>query len=277
MKKFGQFVKEDLTGALVEPQSNASQKAKRLGLTYVGFGRYEDQTGQVTHVVQNDKLIPFSKAIRSKSYKDFSADDFGDYTKNMQNDVTQLQTDLTSAYAPENYDNIELDAIKAYTDNAYYDINQKLASLPAGIPADQIQPEYDGDNRPKMIAALDSAVTKVGAPVDFIGYVGLGSDYDSLALQSAKKLKFKGFRSITIDPNVVLQSGDTTVLQIRVKAGSAGMYLDDYSSVPGEGEFLLPRASQIRIAAGPNKLSGSHAGLQDPNKQVIIYDCELVK
>ena len=192
MKKFGEFIREDLTGALVEPQSNASAQAKKLGLTYVGFGRYEDQTGQVSHIVQDDKLIPFSKAIRSKSYKDFSSDDFGGYTKNMENDVSALHTSLTDAYSPENYDNAELDAIKAYTESEYDSINQKLASLPANISADQIQPEYDGDNRPELIAALDSALSKVGSPVDFIGYVGLGQDYDPFALTSAQKFKFKG-------------------------------------------------------------------------------------
>jgi len=277
MKKFGEFIREDLTGALVEPQSNASQEAKRLGLTYVGFGRYEDQNGQVSHIVQNDKLIPFAKAIKSKSYKDFSADDYGDYTKNLQNDVSTIHTELTNAYTPENYDNAELDAVKAYTESAYYDVNQKLASLPTGIPADQIQPEYDGDNRPELIAALDSALSKVASPIDFIGYVGLSQDYNTLALQSAKKLKFKGFRSLSIDPNTVLQSGDLSVLQIRVKPGDKGMYLDDYSATPGEGEFLLPRGSAIKVVSGPNKLSGSHGATEDPNKQIVVFDCELTK
>lgn len=280
MKKFGEFVKEDLTGALVEPKSDASKEAKKLGLTYVGFGRYEDQTGQVSHVVQNDRLIPFSKAIKSKVYKDLSSDDFGDYTKNLQSDNANngsLHDTLTSAYAPENYDNAELDAVKAYTDTAYYDINQKLATLPTGIPADQIQPEYDGDNRPALIAALDSAVNKIGAPTDFIGYVGISPDYDLLSLQSAKKLRFKGFRSLSVDPGVVLQSGDPTILQIKVKAGNPGMYLDDYSTNPGEGEFLLPRGSSIKIISGPSKLSGSNAASQEMNKQVIVYNCELTK
>lgn len=277
MKKFGEFIREDLTGALVEPQSNASQEAKKLGLTYVGFGRYEDQNGQVSHIVQNDKLIPFAKAIKSKSYKDFSADDYGDYTKNLQNDVSAIHTELTNAYTPENYDNAELDAVKAYTESAYYDVNQKLTSLPTGIPADQIQPEYDGDNRPEIIAALDSALSKVASPIDFIGYVGLSQDYNTLALQSAKKLKFKGFRSLSIDPNTVLQSGDPSVLQIRVKPGDKGMYLDDYSATPGEGEFLLPRGSAIKVVSGPNKLSGSHGATEDTNKQIVVFDCELTK
>lgn len=277
MKKFGEFIREDLTGALVEPQSDASKQAKKLGLTYVGFGRYEDQNGQVSHIVQNDKLIPFSKAVKSKSYKDLSADDYGDYTKNLQGDVSTIHTELTNAYTPENYDNAELDAVKAYTESAYYDVNQKLVSLPTGIPANQIQPEYDGDNRPQIIAALDSALTKVAAPIDFIGYVGLSQDYNTLTLQSAKKLKFKGFRSLSINPNTVLGSGDPSVLQIKVKAGSTGMYLDDYSATPGDGEFLLPRGSAIKIVGGPNKISGTDGATQDPNKQIIVYDCELTK
>jgi len=275
MKKFGQFVKEDLTGALVEPQSNASQEANKLGLTYVGFGRYEDQNGQISHIVQNDRLIPFAKAIRSKSFKDFSSDDYGDYTKNLKADTDQVHSELTAAYSPENYDNAELDAIKDFTESAYAEVNQKLATLPAGIPADQIQPEYDGDVRPELIAAMDSALSKVASPIDFLAYTGLSQDVDIFSL--GKNLKFKGFRSISIDPNVVLQSGDPTVLQFKIKSGDPGMYVDDYSAVPGEGEFLLPRGAQIKIVSGPNKMSGSHALSQDPNKQINVFVCELVK
>jgi hypothetical protein len=276
MKKFGQFVKEELAGALVEPQSDASAQAKKLGLTYVGFGRYEDQTGQVSHIVQNDRLIPFAKAVRSKSFKDMSTDDFGEYTKNMKNDVDQIHSQLTDAYSPENYDNAELDAIKDFTASEYYTVNDKLAGLPTGIPAEQIQPEYDGDTRPELVAALDSALSKVKAPIDFIGYVGL-QDQDIFSMSGSKSVRFKGFRSITIDPNVVLQSGDPTVLQIKISAGDPGMYVDDYSSVPGEGEYLLPRGSEIKVISGPNKISGSHALSQDANKQIRIYNCVLVK
>lgn len=278
MKKFREYVKEDLSGALVEPTSNASQEAKKLNLTYVGFGRYEDSTGQVSHIVQNDKLIPFQSAVKSQSYKTLSNDDFGEYTKNMQGDVSNLHNELTNAYSPENYDNSELDAIKAYTDNqtttTLYDINDKLATLPVGIPASKIQPEYDGDNRPEIIAALDSAIEKVKVPLNFTAYVTLSADFD---ITLSRKLTMKSFTSATIDPSIALQSGDPVLLQIQVKAGSRGIYADDYSSVPGEGEFLFSRGSVIEIISGPHKITGSHSVSQDMNKSISLFMCNLVK
>jgi hypothetical protein len=283
MKKFREYVKEellkeDLSGALVEPKSNASQEAKKLNLTYVGFGRYEDSTGQVSHVVQNDKLIPFQTAVKSQSYKTLSGDDFGEYAKNLQGDISSLHNELTNAYSPENYDNSELDAIKAYTDNqtttTIYDISQKLASLPVGIPANKIQPEYDGDNRPEIIAALDSAIDKVKAPLDFTAYATLNGELD---ITLAKKLTMKSFTSATVDASVALQSGDPIMLQIRVSKGSNGVYADDYSSVPGEGEFIFKRGSVLEIVSGPHKIAGSHSESQDMNKAISLYICNLAK
>ena len=98
-------MKEDLTGALVEPQSNSSSEAKKMGLTYVGFGRYTDNTGQVTHIVQNDKLIPFSKAVKTNSFKQLSGDDYGSYAQSMQPQINQTHQDMTSSYPPENFSN----------------------------------------------------------------------------------------------------------------------------------------------------------------------------
>lgn len=44
-----------------EPKTAAAQQAKKMGLTYVGFGRYADKTGNVAYIVQDEKLIPFKK------------------------------------------------------------------------------------------------------------------------------------------------------------------------------------------------------------------------
>jgi len=62
MKNFHDFlIQEDLAAALKdEPQGSTAQEAKRLGLTYIGFARYADKTGNVAYVVKNGKLIPFS-------------------------------------------------------------------------------------------------------------------------------------------------------------------------------------------------------------------------
>jgi hypothetical protein len=277
MKKFGQYMREDLTGALVEPQSDSSAQAKKLGLTYVGFGRYTDNTGQVSYIVQDDKLIPFSKAVKSNSFKQLSGDDFGSYTGAMKPQIDQANQDLTSFYPPENYDDAELDAIKTYTEGSYYDINEKLASLPRGIAANKIQPEFDGDTRPQMIASLDSALAKSKTPIDILTYAGLNSDFDPTSLVAGSTFAFKGFRSTSLNPSNIFNGDTVMVMQIRAKAGSKGMYLDDFSATPGDQEFLLPRGSKIKILSGPSKMVGSNAATQDSNKQILYFDCQLVK
>jgi hypothetical protein len=287
MKKFNDYIKEDLGGALVEPQSNASAEAKKLGLTYVGFGRYEDpNTQQITHIVQNDRLVPFNKAVKTNTFKKDSGDDFGSYTKNLRPEVEQNHMDLGEYYVPENYDENELAAVETYTGESYLDINERLYSLPTGVPADQIESEYSEDDLPATIAALDSALDKVPAPKDFLAYVSLNDNYNITDLQTGQIFRFKGFRSTTLDPNIALNFSTRTssssrkqsvILQIRVKSGAKGMYVDDYSATPGEAEFLLPRGSAVKIIGGPNKLVGSNKYTNDMNHEVVYFDAELVK
>jgi len=288
MKKFNEYLSEDLNGALVEPKSASAAEAKRLGLTYVGFGRYEDpQTQQITHIVQNDRLVPFSKAMKTNTFKQQSSDDYGSYVKNLMPEINQTHQELSNFYMPENYNDDELDAVQAYTGIDFLDINDKLYTLPAGISAEQIQPEFEGDNIGSKVAALDSALQKVTAPKDFLVYTGLSSEYNVTDFKPGQIFKFKGYRSTSVNANIALNYNSrvnkttsrrqTVLLQINIKKGSSGMYVDDFSSNPGESEYLLPRATKVRIKSGPNKLVGSNAYSQDPNLEVVYFDCDLVK
>jgi hypothetical protein len=288
MKKFNDFIREDLNGALVEPKSASSAEAKKLRLQYVGFGRYEDpNTQQITHVVQNDRLVPFSKAMKTNTFKQQSSDDYGNYVKNLMPEIQTHNSELSSHYTPETYSVDELNAIEAYTGADFLDINDKLYSLPAGIPADQIQPDYDGDDVPQNIAALDNALSKSSAPKDFIVYCGLSSELGVDDFQTGKKFRFKGYRSTSINPNIALNYNSrstksatrrqTVLLQIEVKKGSKGMYVEEFSSNPGESEFLLPRGSTLKIKSGLHKLVGSNAYSEDPNLEVVYFNCELTK
>lgn len=286
MKKFSDFMlQEDLTGALVEPQSASSAQAKKLGLQYVGFGRYADpQTNQVTHIVQNDRLVPFSKAVKTNTFKKDSGDDFGSYTKNLMPDIQTQHGNLASSYPPEKYDDAELDAIQAYTQGAYVDINNRLATLPTGVPADQIQPQGPQDTIPNQIAALDSALNKVPVASNFTVFTSLNSSYTPDMFQTGQEFAFKGYRSTSLNPNIALNfdsdkgpKGQLTVLQINVRKGSKGMYVDEYSSNPGESEYLLPRGSKLKVNSGPHVLQGSNAFTQDQNLNVTLFICDLVK
>ena len=288
MKKFNQYLYEDLNNALVEPSSNAAAEAKKLRLQYVGFGRYEDpNTQQISHVVQNDRLVPFNKAIKSNTFKQSSQDDYGNFVKQFAPDIEQNQAYMTDYYRPEYYDENELGAVEAYTGTDFFDINNKLYDLPTGIRADQIQPEYDGDPIPAQVAALDSALSKMKTDHEFLSYVGLGTEYDITSFAPGSTFRFKGYRSTTINPNIALNYNSrvnksvsrqqTVMLQIKVPKGSKGMFVEDFSANPGESEFLLPRGSKVKVVSGPNKLVGSNAYTGSSGLEVLYFDCVLVK
>jgi hypothetical protein len=179
----------------------------------------------------------------------------------------------------------ELDAVESYTGNDFLEMNDKLYSLPTGIPAEKIQPEFDGDDVPDRIADLDSALERVAAPKDFIVYSGLSSDLNVEDFIPGKKFRFKGYRSTSINPNIALNYNSrvnkstarrqTLLLQIEVKKGSKGMYVEEFSANPGESEYLLPRGSTLKIKSGPHKLVGSNAYSQDPNLEVLYFNCVL--
>ena len=287
MRKLHKFINEDLNAALVEPQSEASMEAQKLGLQYVGFGRYEDPNSQqITHVVQNDKLVPFKSAMKSNAYKQTGQDDYGSYFQQFGKEIQQQNAFLTQYYSPDNFDNKELDAIYSFTDTDFFDINDKLYTLPTGIPADQIQPDSIADTLPNKIAMMDSALSKIGAPQDFLSYVGLGTEYDITNFVPGSAFTFKGYRSTTIDPNVALNYNSrvnktamrqqTVMLQVRVKKGHPGLYAEDFSANPGESEFILPRATKIKVISGPNKLVGTTGMSPGKNLEVLYFECETI-
>jgi len=284
MKKFRDFLSEDLSGALIEPQSNAAKQAKQLGLVYVGFGRYEDQqTGQITHIVQNDRLVPFSKAVKTNAFQQQSGDDYGSYVKAMRPEIDQISVTLTNHYKPENYSNEELDAIQMYTGSAYNDVNRKLISLPTGIDAKEIQPTSPDDYVPTIISNLDTAIAKSKSPIDFTVYTGLGGNYDPTTFAPGQEMSFKSYRSTSLNPNIVLNNisrdGNESValFQIQVQKDTTGLYASDFSQTADESEYIIPRGSKIRIIDGPSRSVGSNQYTNEQNLQVRYFNCILVK
>lgn len=275
MRKFSSknktFFSEDLTSASSEPTSAAAAQARRMGLVYVGFGRYEDpKTRQVTHIVQNERLVPFSKAVRTNSYIQSSGNDIGNFVKSLKQGIQQTQGELSASYPPEKYSEDELDAIKFFTENGTQ-VNQTLAGLPAGIEAQDIQPTGPGDNAPQIVASLDNALNKSKAPSNILTYSALPADME---IKPGDAFSFKGYRSTSIDLGTVLSSiqGNKTVLQTLVPKGAKGMYVDDYSANPGEAEFIVPRGSVLTITGGPSRLRGAVNGT---DTEIVYYTAEL--
>lgn len=275
MKKFSSkhktFFSEDLTSASSEPTSPAAAQARRMGLAYVGFGRYEDpKTRQVTHIVQNDRLVPFSKAVRTNSYAQSSTNDIGNFVKSLKQSTQQTHSELSASYPPEKYSEDELDAIKMFTENGAQ-VNQALAALPAGIEAQDIQPTGPGDNTPQIVASLDNALNKSKVSANILTYSALPADME---IKPGDAFSFKGYRSTSIDLGAVLSSiqGNKTVLQTLVPKGAKGMYVDDYSANPGEAEFIVPRGSVVTITGGPSRLRGAVDG---SDTEIVYYTAEL--
>lgn len=275
-------VKEDLNLVKADPVSNAAKQAKQQGLSYVGFGRYEDpKTQQITHIVQNDRLVPFKRAVRTNTFQQNNTDDIGQYNQVMAPQTQELHQALTAHYTPEKYDDKELDAIYTFTNGAYIDINNRLSSLPAGVPANKIEPNAVDDPLPDIVASLDSALKKSRLPGDITVYTNLGTND---ALQQGSKFAFKGYRDTSIDLGSVLNYANKTnvgysgrptvnILQLHLKKNSKGLYAADYSANAADAEFILPRGAQVTIVSGPNKVVGSDAVSQNLNLEIMYYDC----
>lgn len=270
-----------------DPVSRSAQQAQTLGLKYVGFGRYEDpKTQQITHIAQNDKLVPFKRAVRTNTFKTQNADDIGTYTELMSPEIQELHAVLTAHYSPEKYDDRQLDAIYTYTNAGYVDINNRLSMLPSGVPANKIEPTSPKDTIIDIISSLDSALKKSRAPGDFLTYTKLAQDIDVTGIQAGTSFRFKGYRDTSINMQTVINSSENSMmsasgrplvvlLQLRVRKNSPGMYIADYALNSEEGEFLLPRGATIQVVSGPNKLVGSDGATQTMNLEIMYYDCVL--
>jgi hypothetical protein len=277
-------INEDLNFAKLEPSEKAAKQAKQKGLNHVGFGRYQDpKVGQITHIAQNDALMPYKKAVRTNSFQAQNVDDFGDFSNAMMDAVQSIHDMLIQTYTPEKYDDRELDALFNFTSGQYVDVNNRLALLPADIPANKIEPETPDDPLPDMIASMDSATKKSRAPQDFMVYTSVDIDPDFFDITPGMTFKFRSFRSTSINLSSVVNSVNkdvgpsgrhtVAILQIRIRKNSKGIYVADFSAQPDDNEFILPRGAKIEIIDGPNTLVGSDATSQNMNLEVIYFDC----
>lgn len=278
---------EDLNQVGQEPDTPASKQAKKLGLAYVGFGRYMDpESQQVTHLVQDGKLTPFNRAVRTNSFLAHGQDDTGLLGAITQPENDELHNILLKHYSAAKYDDRELDAIHHFTDLGHIDINRRLGLLPADIHPKKIERQAPDDPLPDIIGSLDSAVKRGRAPQDFITYSKLHDDMDLKALKPGSEFKFKGFRNTSISLPTVLNSSDKTklgsggrpvvsLLQMNIKKHTRGLYASDYSPTPDDREFILPRGAHVRIVDGPKMLVGSDGPSGIMNLQIQYYNAEV--
>ena len=264
---------EDLRYAQEEPKSQAAEQARQLGLRYVGFGRYEDpQTQQVTYIIQDNKLVPFRKAVKTNEYTQSRTNDFGNFMSALSPQAQETSDFLLQSYGPENYDENELDAIDRFVNQDYASVNDLLLQLPEKISASKIQPTGPNDYFPSLIASLDSVMKKARTPIEFIAYSKMDGA-DMMNLVPGTEWRFKSFKSLSLNLASVIQPEDTDVIimQVTVKKNTKGIYVADYSQTPEDSEFVLNRGTKIKIESGPNKIVGSDSSTV--NKKIQYFVC----
>lgn len=241
MMKFGEYLSENLAAEVkTEPKSAAAKEARRLGLTYMGFGRYANSKGQVAYIVDNDRLIPFKgreevqsmyskSAVPSQGFATFGAPKKEDKTKKKSDEVSfyasslnkrekedvkiakqknkealALNKDLYNYYNANIFDQNELSAIGFYTSDGYENINRYLYK---GADVDMSDDEIG--QLEDFITNLDSAFESTEAPYNFSVYTGLSSRYDPDKFKVGEEYLFRGYISASLDHNVAISQFST--------------------------------------------------------------------
>ena len=280
------LLSEDLNQAKVEDESSpAAQAARKLGLLYVGFGRYENtKTGQISHIVQQGKLVPFNRATKTSSFRTNNADDMGTLSQIMGPSNDELDKALSDHYSPSKYDNREIDAIRYFVDQGYSDINKRLASVPAGTSAKYLEPLSADDRLGDVISSLDSALKKSRAPGEFVVYTKLGPGYNLLDFNQGDTFQSKGYLVATLRLDSIMQELDpekTTsrtgrpivpIMQVHVKKNAKGLYASNFSE-NSAGEFIIPRGTKFTVVSGSRKLVGSDALSNNLSLEIQYIDC----
>lgn len=285
MKQFSKYVHENLDLTLMEPvETEGAIEAKKMGLVHVGFNRYENpETGQVTHIVQGGKLLPFENAIQSNNYKLENGDDFGNFAKSIQERVESLDQQLSSIYVPDAYNMDQLSAIKDYSGDRHVEYTTFLSQYDLNVPVESLQPQSINDDITNNVKALHSATQLPLVPYDFIAYTSIGNDInfeDDFDISSSFALRT--FKSVSIHLgyiiNEAIMSGtlQPKLLQLTIPKGYKGIYIDRFSVNPGEGEFLLPRGAIIKPTSNIKKSVGSNATTGNDNVQVLFINCNVL-
>lgn len=306
MKKFGKYLEESLAIEVkTEPKTNASRQARKMGLTYMGFGRYADSKGQVAYTVINDKLVPYkredhieklydkadmtnnvekanefmrqanelnkTRKIRSKEDKNILSD------KSKQVIATAKQ--LSSFYKPKMFDDNELAAIADYTGDAYIDVNRYLyKGHDEGVDSNR------ADLIGQTIDALDSAFEGTETPFPFTVYSGLSGRYKAEKIIPGNEYIFRGYISTSLSHDVAISSftdsRESVVLQIEIGKGQKAIYVDGVSSTDGELETLLPRGSKVKVISGPHPLPTEVVGFGytgEAESKISLFHCILIQ
>lgn len=299
--KYAEFLDESLAAEVTsEPKTKAAAQARKLGLTYVGFGRYADAKGKVAYTVDDDKLVPYKSheeiqnlyskgdnAPSDKAEAHYSqADQFARAKKKRgredekirdakQAEIAKVNDSLVDFYKEELFDEEELDALNVYTTWGFEDINRYLyKGHDEGVDANR------ADETGRIIDALDSAFEDTTAPFPYTVYTGLSARYKADKIVPGNEYIFRGFISTSLDYNIASEDfadGDGVVLQIEIHKGQKAIHVDGFSDLH-EMETILPRGSKIEVVSGPHPVSRDiFSEDQEAMGQIMLFHCALVE
>jgi hypothetical protein len=313
MKSFGDYLSESLAAELTQepqPTSSTAKQARKMNLSYAGFGRYSDQTGSITYVVKNNKLVPFRGKEEVTKLSQSSKDSFGGvkdekqaqlatavdasnaalgevearakkYKKSKDREVQLLDKELSNFYKPELFTPEELESIEYYTEFGFGPINRYLyKGFDNDITVEEAQTLLS------HVEDIDNAFEETEAPFDYIVYTGLSERYDYAKILPNNDYIFRGYISTSIDHNTatdLFMFTNTTdankvgvLLEISIKKGQKSIYLEGVSGFSAEKETLLPRGSKIKVESGPHTVD--HSTLSGPysTNSIALFKCSIV-
>lgn len=294
MLRYDEFISESLADEVKsEPKSNAAKEARRLGLTYMGFGRYADSKGRIAYLVDNGRLVPYKSRDEVQSMYSKNNNDSMEYADILNKresedtniiaqkskEIQTLNKSLYKFYKPNMFSDDELSAIEYYTAEGFAPINRYLYKGHDGKVSSELDATINN-----AIEQLDSAFENTEAPFAYTVYSGLSSRYSAKKLKPGEDYIFRGYISTSIDFTTAIDAFTETdwydsavVLQIEVSKGQKSIYVDPISSNAGEGETLLPRGSKIRIVSGPHMIDDQIVSANPHDSKVQLFHCQLVE
>lgn len=291
--RFTDYIQESLSAEMLkEPAGEAASMAKKMGLNYVGFGRYSDKSGQVKYISKNDRLYPFkgkqenTKKINPKDEEQANETIAIDdriktrYKNKNTKKIIKYDNALKQLYRPELFSSEEIDAIKFYTEKGFTNINRYLyKGFDPNTSPDQANVVV------QQIQNIDNAFEEAGAPFDYTVYTGLSSRYDYRKIQPGTDYIFRGYISATLDHDLAINlftfddnQKVGVVLEIDIKKGQKSLYLESISDTPGEFEALLPRGTKVTVVSGPMMVDSNITASQSVvDKQFALFKCSIVE
>lgn len=301
--KFSEYLKESLADEVKsEPKTKASAEARRMGLTYMGFGRYADRSGKAAYIVHNDELFPIEHTnLTSKMYAQTKTDnpektkaasdqmrkaidvslkrgsEDKKIIKSKEQEALKVSKELYNFYNRQSFDKDEIEALEWYTAEGYESVNRYLYK-----GHDEGTDNKKSAKIEQTIEALDEAFEHTEAPFKYTVYTGLSERYKAENFKAGSEYIFRGYVSTTLDffTSVSMFTQGGILLQVDIEKGQKSIYVDGVSSNTGEMETLLPRGSRLRVISGPHPIHAEaivDVQAYDTKNTLVLFTCKLIE